>query len=176
MNAFPWEFIYDAFAKPIAKQGLDKEDMTPKLFAVHVEDGAIVGLQPLPVAQFFSGPNGKDLLGGIIRSALDTVDDDAPFCLVMLSEAYMRHVDLPTDEEAEKIQNSSLKDDPKATECVYINIMRKHENRIGALPIMPDRSVKYAPLMHVGSSSGRFSSTGQDEGFRNFVKRHQGAK
>lgn len=176
MTDFPWNYVYDIFAKPVVEKGLPAETMIPKMFVVYVEGERIKRMHEVPVAQFFIGTDGKSELSSIIRLSLECIDESMPFCIVLLSEAYMRVTVKTTDEELKEIEEKGLENDPRATECVFINIIRKHENRYGSLPIMPDRSVKYSTLQSGGVSSGRFSSTGANEGLRDFVKHHQGNK
>lgn len=157
MSNFPWDAVYDHFAKPLVEMGLKDYKMLPPMMAsVFTSDGEVTGVHVLPmeaIGKFFASASGKDRLGEFIRMSLTTIPDGG--CLVLVTEAYRRETKLK--EELEEMNRVGLKDDPKAIEVVMIKLFMKDESRVGMLRINADRSLEYGGLEDWKSAGGRLS-------------------
>jgi hypothetical protein len=158
MPDFPFEAVYDHFAKPLVEMGLKDYEMLPPLMAsVLAVDGKLAAVDVLPmeiIGKLFQSDSGKDRLGLFIRMAVSALPNDS--CLVLMTEAYMRETKLK--EELKAMREAGLKDDPKSVEVVMIKVFTKDKSRVGMLRINADRSLEYGPLQAWESAGGRLST------------------
>lgn len=159
MKEFPFDIVYDYFAKPIVKSGLDSGMFEPKGYLVEVQEGTVYMAKPLPqyaVNSFFSSNAGKNALKDFLHIAMGAVGYQ-PYCVVLVAESYYKKIDNPTPEQIEEGNRGSLADDPLAEDAIMIAIHRPEAAMMGMLPIMANRTVKFEPLMTEGKLTGRLS-------------------
>lgn len=160
VKEFPFEMVYDHFAKKLVAEGLKEEMMAPMGVFVGIESHEIGSIEAVPselMNHFFDSVHGKEALSRFIAFIMEQAPENG--CFVMISEAYYRKKDKPRAEEIKKISSSSLADDPEADECVLIVIHRPEGPEVGMLPIMADRSLKYQPLVENAKFSGRLAGS-----------------
>lgn len=142
MNDFPFDAVYDHFARRLVATKLRDEMLEPCLFSVVVTDGEII-VRPYPsIASFFTSASGKAALGEVIREVTMALRDD--MCLVMVSEAWAKAVPLSHSDQHDR--RHELGSDPDANEVIVIFIYRPDAMRTGYMSIGPKRSVTYQPL------------------------------
>jgi hypothetical protein len=106
MQNFPFEAVYEYFARPLVTLGLDEIMFQPKMFTVTVEGEKVVRVAPLPdVGRFFESGGGKDALGDFVRTVMAVVDD-MPVCLVLMSEAWYKTIPDPENKGLKAIRHA----------------------------------------------------------------------
>jgi hypothetical protein len=150
MEDFPFERIYNHFAKPLADRGKLQTDMLPPFFAVVRinEEDKLEVTELDDIGRFFEGPGGTTALGDFIRMVVPAMGDQ-PVCLVLITEAYYleQKKEGGTLEDALKARGTGrLKDNPESKECVMIKIYRPEGGASGMMEIKPGRIVEYAPM------------------------------
>jgi len=159
MREFPYEEVYKHFAEPIVKNGLPEETMNPMMWIVNTDWKKITDLELAPeeqTAKYFRDYGGKTALGKVIRLSVSEIGTN-PYCIVLISEAYQKMVNKPSEEQLPQVRKGSLENDPEAEEVVMISIYRPEGTRMGVLPIAADRTVKFAPL-YENSVHGRLTT------------------
>jgi hypothetical protein len=152
---FPFELVFDYFAKPLDGKVVPEHGWPPALYLVFLAGGAVDHVEPLPVAHLFGSNQGKAQLGAGIRRVL--ADLPATACLVLTSEAWQKTVQVvpgapPRD------RTHSLEGDPEAQDILTFQLYHHTGQQTGALPIGPGRVVAYRPLdMNLTSAGGRLS-------------------
>lgn len=148
---FPYEVVYDYFAKPLAGSTLAADTWEPRMYAVFAKDGAVAIVEKLPVAPLFTSVKGKSVLGGVIRMMLKQLPPDS--CLVLMSESWIKTVDASKAGQHER--SKSLEHDPDATEAIAIMLYGPGDAmKAGHLPIGAGRVVRYQPLIPGQAESG----------------------
>lgn len=152
---FPFDQVYESLARPLVDKKLEENPMRPLLLGVLVDGERVVSVRDFPAAHFFDSLATKEALGVVIRNLLPCIG--ANMCLALLAESWVKST---TPDGAARIDRSrSLEFDPAATEAVVITLYGPDgATRVGALPIFPDRVVKYRPLRDAdGVASGRLT-------------------
>lgn len=153
---FPFELVFDHFAKRLDGRVVLEGSWEPTLYLVFLPGGDIDHVEALPVAQFFESNQGKAQLGARIRRVL--ADLPATACLVLTSEAWQRTVQVVPGMPSRHDRSKSLEHDPEAQDILTFQLYHRTGQRTGALPIGPGRVVSYQPLdMDVVSAGGRLS-------------------
>lgn len=155
MTNFPFEAVYDYFAKPIVEQGIGDGIFGPLFVTVGVEDGEVVHAMPYPealIGKFFENGAGKEAFGRVITKALEKIADET-FCLVLAMESYYKKQNKETPRDMTK----SLADDQDAEEGILIVVYRPEGSRAGMLPILAGRKVEYSPLRDGKPVEGRLA-------------------
>lgn len=180
MSEFSFELVYEFISRPICDTQLPPEDVPPMMSMLYVEDGKIARISHIPdeiVLRFFTGSNGKALLGQAIRETMSLISSGDKFgltaCLVLITEAYFKEVEASKKETIDQLMKTSLVDDPQARECMMVSIYRPELVRMGALPINADRTVSYRELFPMdGKFAGRLSLTPKEEDLPDGAKFH----
>lgn len=145
---FNFELVYEFFARKIMESPMPNGGFPPMLFGVSVVDGTVKDIIPIDVRELFvAETQGKDILGALLSTLLQSAAPDA--CFVLITEAWIRSVTL-TDkqsfaEERKKLP-TSLENDPLAEEVLMIHIHRPEGSRIGNLRLLPGPKLEYRPL------------------------------
>lgn len=160
MTNFPFDAVHAHFANAIKGYDLSDGDMPPMMAYVLTDWTNVKQIDMVPVAltvEFFRDTEGKEKLGKFIRESVAEMGA-LPVCIVIMCEAYVRSVhvnELP--EKRQSIMENGLKDDPDATECVFMQIYSATEQRVSRLPISKERIVGYGVLESASLASGRFT-------------------
>lgn len=151
MSNFPYEAVYEHFARRLMTLGLPTDgDMPPSLIIARVADGKVIDMDVHDLRKHLATNGGKDHIGAVLRKVVSVLPPDA--CLLLISEAYERYVRADAHEGIEEMRKRArvhrkLSQDPSAVEIVSIQILRPDGNRLGRLPIMPGRRLAYRPLL-----------------------------
>lgn len=162
MPDFPYEEVYEHFARPLVEVGLGTEVLSAMMALALTEGQKVIKVDMLPNAMvrvFFSGPEGKEMLGRFIRDAIAKMPDKT--CLVLITEAHWREA--KSLEEAKEADRNGLKNDPKAIEVVMVSIYTRNGQQIGILPIKADRTLEYQPMERMKKAAGRLTTNPNKE-------------
>lgn len=155
---FPFESVYEQLARALLLKGLPTDgDVPPVLMIIATNSaGTIVDMDHMPLAQLFADNAGKDVAGRLLSSIVPHLPPHA--CAVLVSEAYTRSTTKEPDENWKDVRKKipdNLADDPESTEILLIQLYRPDEVRMGGLPILPGRQLKYMPLHPAAHMQGR---------------------
>lgn len=157
MSDFPFEQVYEHFARRLVQVGLDPHTMPPILAVGRVDGTTLERVEVFPtelVAPMFKSAQSKRMLKDLIDMALSGFPDENSFLIVM-SEAFRRIT--RSAEVAAELSKTGIQNDPEADEVVMIAIYTRTGNRFGYLPIKADRSLEFEPLLAVEILSGNLA-------------------
>jgi hypothetical protein len=148
---FSFDKVYKAVTDMVLAKGLPQDDIVePTLIVAQINGDEVKLVRGPSIAPLFNqsmGTRGKDMLGAMIDSIMTHLPDD--MCVVMISEAYRRSIKLEEGmsvEEARNMAPASLVNDPLADEILMVQMYRPGMQRMGSLPILPGRVLKYADM------------------------------
>ncbi len=156
---FPFQTVYDHFARPIVTMGLKEKMFDPRMFLAFMRGNEIDRITELPhIERFFGSEGGKDTLGMFVRTSMAMVGD-MEICMVLMSEAWYKVIPNSDNKPLKDVRpRGSIANDPDSQECIMITIYRPEGTRMGTLYINPDRSLTYSPLHKSTSIGGRLST------------------
>lgn len=140
---FPFEKVFDHFAKPLDGKVVGEDQWKPSMYCVYLAGGEVAGIEELPVAQFFGSNQGKAALGGVIRTILGYLPSAA--CLVLTSEAWLKREVLAPG-ALRHDRSRSLEHDPAAQVALMFHLYHRSGQQVGWLPLGPGRVLAYQPL------------------------------
>lgn len=145
--AFPFEEVYDFFARPMDGKTLKSPVSDPVLMKLRFVNGKPVEASlapPLFVLLYLAEDGGQEKLSKLINASIENEDDS--FCTVLYHEG---HVKLLKEDIPEAVRpallEKGLSNDPSAQHVLFMRIFHRTGLYAGFLPVDKNRRVKYVP-------------------------------
>lgn len=141
---FPFETLYDFFAKPMAGKILKSPVSDPILMQLQVRNGRpVVGAMAptMMVLLYLVDPDGQKKLLELINTTIASADDS--FCMILAHEGHIKLFQGSTTEELTPMLDKGLSNDPTAQHVLMVRIFHRTGVYSGFLPIDENRRVQY---------------------------------